>query len=134
MAQILNNYEMLLIAHQTANDEALTASFDNLTAAITDAGGSMLSRDDWGRVRMAYPINKQRVAKYFLLEYVAPSSVPLELERLVRFDDKTFLRFLTVRLGENVSDLDGLKEAAEARKTKRQEQVAAMKQEKRDRR
>ena len=68
------------------------------------------------------------------MEYVAPSSVPLELERLVRFDDKTFLRFLTVRLGENVSDLDGLKEAAEARKTKRQEQVAAMKQEKRDRR
>ena len=134
MAQILNNYEMLLIAHQTANDEAITASFDNLTTAITDAGGSMLSKDDWGRVRMAYPINKQRFAKYFLLEYVAPSSVPLELERLVRFDDKTFLRFLTVRLGENVSDLDGLKEAAEARKTKRQEQVAAMKQEKRDRR
>ena len=134
MAQILNNYEMLLIAHQTANDETITASFDNLTNAIADAGGSLLSRDDWGRVRMAYPINKQRFAKYFLLEYVAPSTVPLELERLVRFDDKTFLRFLTVRLGENVSDLDGLKEAAESRKTKRQEQVAAMKQEKRDRR
>lgn len=134
MAQVLNNYEMLLITHQTINDETITASFDNLSKVITDSGGNLISRDDWGRVRMAYPINKQRFAKYFLLEYVAPSTVPLELERMVRFDDKTYLRFLTVRLGENVSDLDGLKEAAEARKTKRQEQVAAMKQEKRDRR
>jgi small subunit ribosomal protein S6 len=134
MAQVLNNYEMLLITHQTINDETITASFDNLTKVITESGGNLISRDDWGRVRMAYPINKQRFAKYFLLEYVAPSTVPLELERMVRFDDKTYLRFLTVRLGENVSDLDGLKEAAEARKTKRQEQVAAMKQEKRDRR
>jgi len=125
---------MLLITHQTINDETITASFDNLSKVITDSGGNLISRDDWGRVRMAYPINKQRFAKYFLLEYVAPSTVPLELERMVRFDDKTYLRFLTVRLGENVSDLDGLKEAAEARKTKRQEQVAAMKQEKRDRR
>ena len=134
MAQVLNNYEMLLINHQTINDETITASFDNLSKVITESGGNLISRDDWGRVRMAYPINKQRFAKYFLLEYVAPSTVPLELERMVRFDDKTYLRFLTVRLGENVSDLDGLKEAAEARKTTRQEQVAAMKQEKRDRR
>jgi small subunit ribosomal protein S6 len=134
MAQVLNNYEMLLITHQTINDETITASFDNLSKVITESGGNLISRDDWGRVRMAYPINKQRFAKYFLLEYVAPSTVPLELERMVRFDDKTYLRFLTVRLGENVSDLDGLKEAAEARKTTRQEQVAAMKQEKRDRR
>ena len=130
MAQVLNNYEMLLIAHQGATDDVINASFDTLEDAISKAGGSMLVRDDWGRVRMAYPINKQRTAKYFLLEYVAPSSVPLELERLVRFNDKTFLRFLTVRLAENVSDLETLKTEAESRVTKRQERVAAMKQEK----
>ena len=130
MAQVLNNYEMLLIAHQGATDDVINASFDTLEDAISKAGGSMLVRDDWGRVRMAYPINKQRTAKYFLLEYVAPSSVPLELERLVRFNDKTFLRFLTVRLAENVSDLETLKTEAESRVTKRQERVAAMKQDK----
>jgi small subunit ribosomal protein S6 len=130
MAQVLNNYEMLLIAHQGATDDAVNASFDTLEDAINKAGGSMLVRDDWGRVRMAYPINKQRTAKYFLLEYVAPSSVPLELERMVRFNDKTFLRFLTVRLAENVSDLETLKTEAESCVTKRQERVAAMKQEK----
>ena len=63
-------------------------------------------------------------------EFVAPATAPLELERLVRFDDKTFLRFLTVQLDNNVKDLEATKEAAEARLTKRQELVAAAKQEK----
>ena len=130
MAQIINNYEMMLIAHQSVTDEVINASITNLVDVINANEGQLLTQDDWGRVRTAYPINKQSFSKYILLEYVAPATVPLELERLVRFDDKTFLRFLTVRLEDNVKDLEALKEAAEARLTKRQETVAAMKQDK----
>lgn len=130
MAQIINNYEMMLIAHQSVTDEVISESINTLIEVINANEGQLLTQDDWGRVRTAYPINKQSFSKYILLEYVAPASVPLELERLVRFDDKTFLRFLTVRLKDNVKDLEALKEAAEARLTKRQENVAAMKQEK----
>ena len=130
MAQIINNYEMMLIAHQSVTDEVINESITNLVEVITANEGQLLTQDDWGRVRTAYPINKQSFSKYILLEYVAPANVPLELERLVRFDDKTFLRFLTVRLEDNVKDLEALKEAAEARLTKRQETVAAMKQDK----
>jgi ribosomal protein S6 len=130
MAQIINNYEMMLIAHQSVTDEVINESITNLVDVINANEGQLLTQDDWGRVRTAYPINKQSFSKYILLEYVAPATVPLELERLVRFDDKTFLRFLTVRLEDNVKDLEALKEAAEARLTKRQETVAAMKQDK----
>ena len=130
MAQIINNYEMMLIAHQSVTDEVINASITNLVDVINANEGQLLTQDDWGRVRTAYPINKQSFSKYILLEYVAPAAVPLELERLVRFDDKTFLRFLTVRLEDNVKDLESLKEAAESRLTKRQETVAAMKQDK----
>ena len=130
MAQIINNYEMMLIAHQSVTDDVINESITNLVEVITANEGQLLTQDDWGRVRTAYPINKQSFSKYILLEYVAPANVPLELERLVRFDDKTFLRFLTVRLEDNVKDLEALKEAAEARLTKRQETVAAMKQDK----
>ena len=130
MAQIINNYEMMLIAHQSVTDDVIKESINNLVGVINANEGQLLTQDDWGRVRTAYPINKQNFSKYILLEYVAPATVPLELERLVRFDDKTFLRFLTVRLEDNVKDLESLKEAAEARLTKRQETVAAMKQDK----
>lgn len=130
MAQIINNYEMMLIAHQSVTDEVINESIANLVDVINTNEGQLLTQDDWGRVRTAYPINKQNFSKYILLEYVAPASVPLELERLVRFDDKTFLRFLTVRLEDNVKDVEVLKEAAEVRLTKRQETVAAMKENK----
>ena len=130
MAQILNNYEMMLIAHQSVTDEVINASIANLVEVINESGGSLLTQDDWGRVRTAYPINKQSFSKYILLEYVSPATMPLELERLVRFDDKTFLRFLTVQLNNNLKDLEATKEAAEARLTQRQELVAAAKQEK----
>jgi len=130
MAQIINNYEMMLIAHQSVTDEVINESIANLVDVINTNEGQLLTQDDWGRVRTAYPINKQNFSKYILLEYVAPASVPLELERLVRFDDKTFLRFLTVRLEDNVKDIEKLKEAAEVRLTKRQETVAAMKENK----
>jgi small subunit ribosomal protein S6 len=129
METILNNYEMMLISPMSASDDALAASFSALQTAIESAGGSILIKDDWGRIRMAYAIRKQRVAQYFLLEYVAPSSVPLELERLVRFDDKNFLRFLTVCLDKNVSDIEALTAAASARAEARREKVASMKQE-----
>jgi len=128
MAQVLNNYEMMLIAHQSVTDENINGSIAKLVDVINESGGSLLTQDDWGRIRTAYPINKQTFSKYILLEFVAPAVVPLELERLVRFDDKTFLRFLTVQLDSNVKDLDALKEAAESRLTSRQENVAAMKQ------
>ncbi len=130
MAQVLNNYEMMLIAHQSVTDEVINEAVAGLADVITNSGGSLLTQDDWGRVRTAYPINKQSFSKYLLLEYVAPATVPLELERIVRFNDKTFLRFLTVQLDSNVKDLETLKEAAEARLTKRQETVAEMKKEK----
>jgi len=120
----------MLIAHQSVTDEVINEAVAGLADVITNSGGSLLTQDDWGRVRTAYPINKQSFSKYLLLEYVAPATIPLELERIVRFNDKTFLRFLTVQLDSNVKDLEALKEAAEARLTKRQETVAEMKKEK----
>ena len=92
---------------------------------LVNSVGRSASEKAMSVIPKAKPPLPTRVARL-----VAPATVPLELERLVRFDDKTFLRFLTVRLEDNVKDLEALKEAAEARLTKRQETVAAMKQDK----
>ena len=126
MEKILNNYEMMVIAPSNITDDVLSTSFEKLNAVIEASGGSLLVKDAWGKIRMAYPINKQRIAKYFLLDYVATADVPLELERLVRLD-KNFVRFLTICLEKNVSDLDAAKAAAEKRELSRKEKVANLK-------
>ena len=59
MAQIINNYEMMLIAHQSVTDEVISESINTLIEVINANEGQLLTQDDWGRVRTAYPINKQ---------------------------------------------------------------------------
>ena len=54
MAQIINNYEMMLIAHQSVTDEVINASITNLVDVINANEGQLLTQDDWGRVRTAY--------------------------------------------------------------------------------
>lgn len=126
MEKILNNYEMLLVAPSNVTDDILDASFEKLTTVIEASGGALFVKDPWGRIRMAYPIQKQRVAKYFLLDFVATASTPLELERLVRLD-KNFIRFLTVCIDKDVVDLDVAKDAAEKRELSRKEKIANLK-------
>jgi small subunit ribosomal protein S6 len=120
---------MMVIAPSQITDDVLDASFDNLTSIIEANGGSLFVKDNWGKIRMAYPINKSRYAKYFLLDFVAPATVPLELERVIGLD-KNFVRFLTVCLEKNVSDVDAAKTAADARDLARKEKVANLKAEK----
>ena len=126
MEKILNNYELLLVAPSNVTDDILDASFEKLTTVIEASGGALFVKDPWGRIRMAYPIQKQRVAKYFLLDFVATASTPLELERLVRLD-KNFIRFLTVCIDKDVVDLDVAKDAAEKRELSRKEKIANLK-------
>ncbi len=126
MEKILNNYEMLLVAPSNVTDDILDASFEKLTTVIEASGGALFVKDPWGRIRTAYPIQKQRVAKYFLLDFVAAADAPLELERLVRLD-KNFIRFLTVCLDKDVVDLDVAKDAAEKRELSRKEKIANLK-------
>ena len=128
MEKILHNYELVVLTPADSTEDTLGASFTKLTNTIESFGGTLLIKDDWGTLRLQYLINKKRVAKYFLLEFVGPAELPLELERLMRIDN-TFLRFLTVCLDKNVSDIEALKADASNRALLRKDKISALKQE-----
>jgi small subunit ribosomal protein S6 len=128
MEKIIHNYELVILAPANATEDVLNASFSKLTETIEAYGGSLLIKDDWGVLRTQYLINKKRSAKYFLLEFVGPAELPLELERIIRIDNN-FLRFLTVRLAVNVKDVEAVKIAAANRALLNTENIAAIKQE-----
>jgi small subunit ribosomal protein S6 len=128
MEKIIHNYELVVLTTADATEDVLGASFAKLINTIEEFGGSLLIKDDWGNLRLQYLINKKRVAKYFLLEFVGPAELPLELERLIRIDN-TFLRFLTVCLEKNVSSIEDLKAAVESRALLRKDKISAVKQE-----
>jgi small subunit ribosomal protein S6 len=63
--------------------------------------GDVLIHDDWGKRRLAYPIQRSQYGRYVYFNYMGPNSLVSELERNLRIDD-SFLRFLTVRLADDI--------------------------------
>ena len=53
----MNEYEMMTVFHPRLNADETTAAISGLEEQIVANGGEMLSTDNWGRRRLAYPIN-----------------------------------------------------------------------------
>ncbi len=107
---IYTEYETIYIARPELPDDTLQAISDKISGIIEKGEGVVLTLDDWGKRRLAYPIKKNSKGHYVYFNYVGPSSLVGELERNLRIDDQ-LLRFLTVKLGYDV-DVDTRKEEA----------------------
>jgi len=92
-----NNYESGIIINATLDDtqiEAIVAKFKELIAAN---GGDLKNTDLWGRKRLAYMIQKQKVGYYVFFRFEAPSEFILKLERMYKLEEN-ILRFMTLKL------------------------------------
>ena len=120
---IVHEYETVFIIRPEVDEAELGQLIEKLEGIIGKYDGSVLVREDWGRRKLAYPINKHFHGIYLYLNYTGSNGLPRELERNVRIDDN-LIRFLTVRLSENV-DVDATRQLAEERQKKRLERRAA---------
>jgi small subunit ribosomal protein S6 len=92
-------YETLYIIHPEAGEGGDTAKAE-VEKRITDNGGRIYYRENWGNKRLAYDIAKQSKGNYQLIHYVASPEALSEMERLFRLDE-SYLKFLTIRLKED---------------------------------
>lgn len=102
---IRHEYETIYVTRPDLTEEDQTRIDDKLLNLISNDGGDLLVHESWGRRKLAYPIRRQLQGTYKYLHYVAPAELPQELERIMRLED-SLIRFLTVKLGENVSDAE----------------------------
>ena len=119
---VINEYETTCIARPNLNDEQVNSIVEKLETIISDFKGDVLVREDWGVRRLAYEISKETRGRYIYWNYVAPANTVAELERIIRIDSD-LIRFLTVRLGENV-DVDSVRTAATERHEVRESRLA----------
>ena len=115
--ETVRNYESVIIIRPGAAAEAeLVAIIEKYSAIITNHGGEIAGIDRWGLKKLAYPIKKETQGVYILARYAATPEGILELERLLRIDDR-IIKYLTVKLtaaGEPfaLTDDDGKAEVA----------------------
>jgi small subunit ribosomal protein S6 len=92
----MRHYENLVIVKPTLTEEEVKNSLANIDEVITSNGGEIVSRDDMGMKKLAYPIQKNQRGHFYLVYFkVAPSAIS-EIERRYRINED-ILRFVTVK-------------------------------------
>ena len=89
-------YETMLITSAALDEEASAALVGKFKSLI-EANGTIDSIDEWGKRRLAYPINYKTEGWYVLVTFKAPADLPRELERNLEIYDDV-LRYLVVKL------------------------------------
>ncbi|MBN1336308.1 MAG: 30S ribosomal protein S6 [Deltaproteobacteria bacterium] len=113
---MLHEYETTVIVHPETTDEDMNRLGERLLGIVGTYQGTMLFKEDWGLRKLAYPIRKQPRGRYLYMDYASPADCVGEMERVLRIESGV-LRFLTVRLGENV-DVEAIKLAGRDRSRK----------------
>ena len=90
-------YETVFMTRQDLTEGQVKDITDKYSKVITEQGGKTLKTEQWGLRTLAYKINKARKAHYTLVEFEAPGTAVIELERLMRIDEDV-MRSLSLRL------------------------------------
>lgn len=83
---MMNKYESIFIINSEIGEEntkALVEKFKNLL----ETSAQLESIDEWGKRRLAYPINDKNEGYYVLANFSAESAFPHELERIYKITD-----------------------------------------------
>ncbi|MED5373462.1 MAG: 30S ribosomal protein S6 [Myxococcota bacterium] len=120
---VQHEYETIYVVKPEVAEDALKGISEKIESIIGDNEGTLLFFDDWGKRKLAYPIQKNSKGHYVYVRFAGPGTLVPELERRLRIEDK-LLRFLTVRINE---DIDLAEAQAEATVIMEQKAVEAAK-------
>ena len=91
-------YELVFIVKANLGDEATTALVEKFKELIS-ANGTIDAVDEWGKRRLAYPINDETEGYYVQVNFTSGNDFPAELDRQFKINDAV-LRSLIVRPGK----------------------------------
>jgi len=86
MAKINANYEAVYILDPSLNEEQITALVEKFNK-IVETNGTVTEVNEWGKRRLAYPINDLMEGYYVLMTFTAVPAIPAELDRIFRITD-----------------------------------------------
>ena len=84
--KIVHSYETMYIVDVSKSEEETKAVVDKFKALI-EANDTVESVDEWGRRRLAYPINDMNEGYYVLVKYTAEPQFAAELDRVFNITD-----------------------------------------------
>lgn len=86
MAKLEQSYESILILSTKLGEDGIKAAVEKFSDMITKAG-TLDSVDEWGKRRLAYPINYENDGYYVMYNFTSKPDFPAELDRVYNITD-----------------------------------------------
>ena len=96
MEKNIGTYETLFVVDLTPGEEAVKSLVEKFTSLIA-ANGTVTEVNEWGKRRLAYPINDLNDGYYVLVKFTAPHDFPAELERIFSITDGIMRSIVTAQ-------------------------------------
>ncbi|MEA1970420.1 MAG: 30S ribosomal protein S6, partial [Thermodesulfobacteriota bacterium] len=98
---MLRRYETIFIVRSDLQSDEMNSLIDRYAGIIVSLDGKTIKVENWGKRRLAYPIEKMQDGVYVRIDFVARHKVVVEIERNFKINDNV-LRFQTVKLSDKV--------------------------------
>ena len=93
-------YESAVLINAALDDQQIESIITRIKDVITNNGGEIRELDNWGRKRLAYPVDKSKIGYYAIYRFEAPSDLIAKLERIYSLDEQ-ILRYVTLKLNSD---------------------------------
>jgi small subunit ribosomal protein S6 len=101
----MRDYELTLVISPDLGLEKTKNQISKIKKIAEELKGKVTSADEWGRIKLAYPIAKEQMGYFVLLEVNLPEDKLKEIEKKLKLEEG-ILRFLLVKKGgENGSQV-----------------------------
>ena len=110
MEKIISSYECMFIINCANGDDTAKATVEKFTSTIT-ANAEIVEVAEWGRRRLAYPIDDMNEGYYVLATFKSEGAFPAELQRLANIDESV-MRCMVIKLDYDAAEAAAKKAAA----------------------
>ena len=86
MAKLNANYEVVFILNPNLSEED-TAALVTKFKSLVEQNGTLAEVNEWGKRRLAYPIDDLNEGYYVLMTFSSAPAFPAELDRVLKITD-----------------------------------------------
>jgi len=92
----VKEYELTVLIHPDLEAD-LETPLAKVRDIITNAGGSIVREDNWGKKKLQYAIKREEFAVYVYMDVELPADAPLKISNILNITDEV-LRYLLVKV------------------------------------
>ncbi len=124
------NYESVVVLTPVLSEKMLQEAVSSFEKLITENGGELIHKENWGLTKMAYPIQNKTTGFYQIFEFTADPEAEIvdKLELAYRRDEQV-LRYLCIKLDKHAVKYNERRRNGEFNKPKKADAPAAAKPE-----